>query len=113
MLLLASVVMLEKREAKGTATLAVIQKAAEAMHCKLVYALVPNAPFKNLEAIIESRALRLAVELVKKVEHSMQLEKQGSDEHDVERHVYRLARELKETMDSRIWNTPTKNRQPK
>jgi hypothetical protein len=43
----------------------------------------------------------------------MQLEKQGSDEHDVERHVYRLARELKETMDSRIWNTPTKNRQPK
>lgn len=106
----STVVMLEKREAKGTATLEVIKKAAKAMSCKLVYALVPDSPFNDLDSIITSGAKHLATQLFKKIEHSMQLEKQGGDASDIKEQVDRLAYELKEKMDSRIWNISTKIR---
>ena len=43
-----SVVALEKDEAKSTVTLARLERAAEAMECTLVYALVPNRPLNDI-----------------------------------------------------------------
>ncbi|MBI2606976.1 MAG: mobile mystery protein A [Deltaproteobacteria bacterium] len=99
----ATLVMLEKREAQGKATLELIQKAAQAMNCKLVYALVPSEPFNDLDSIVSTKARALAADLLRKIEHSMCLEKQGGDAADSENQIDRLVIELKSKMDSRIW----------
>ncbi|MCX7353989.1 MAG: mobile mystery protein A [Alphaproteobacteria bacterium] len=53
-----SVFEMERREADGTVTLKTLEKAAEALGCKLVYALVPD---ESLEATVQRRARKLAV----------------------------------------------------
>ena len=100
----AAVSTLEKREALGTATLESIEKAAKAMKCKVVYALVPEIPHSNLDSIVTAEAHALASELLRKIEHSMRLEQQGGDSADTQSQIDRLAFELKSKMDSRIWD---------
>lgn len=100
----SSVVALEKREAHGKVTLEMVAKFAQAMGCKFIYGIVPEAPSESLDSIVSAKAKALAVELLKRVEHSMSLEKQGSDAADSKAQVERLAFELKTKMDSRIWD---------
>src|SRR4051812_25914655 len=57
-----SVIDIERSEAKGTIQLATLRRVAEAMNCKLVYALVPNEP---LEKIVHDRARRVAARRLK------------------------------------------------
>ena len=52
-----SVFEMERREADGTITLKTLEKAAEALGCKLVYALVPD---ESLEATVQRHARKLA-----------------------------------------------------
>src|SRR5271165_3015750 len=68
-----SVIALEQSESKGTIELATLRRAAEALDCTLVYALVPNRP---LEVIVGDRARALARRRREPVEHSMLLEDQ-------------------------------------
>jgi predicted DNA-binding mobile mystery protein A len=105
-----NVVALERREAEGKATFESVQKAAQAMGCRLVYALVPAAPFESLESIIDVKARAAASELLGRVEHTMQLEKQGSDAKDKKEAVERLADQLKAKMDKRLWTAKTARR---
>ncbi|HET7330893.1 mobile mystery protein A [Dyella sp.] len=65
---------LEASEINGSIRLATLRKAAEAMHCTLVYALVPNT---SLEEIVQEQARKVAAEQLKPVEHSMLLENQS------------------------------------
>ncbi len=53
-----SVFEMERREADGTVTLKTLEKAAAAIGCKLVYALVPD---ESLDATMHRRARKLAV----------------------------------------------------
>lgn len=64
---------LEKSEAAGTIGHATLRKAAEALDCTLVYALVPNRP---LEEMVERRAKALAERALKRVDQTMALEDQ-------------------------------------
>ena len=98
----SSIIRLEERELQGTVSLEVLDKAAKAMGCKVVYAIVPEDPYLSLESIIDERAKRAATELLEKVEHSMRLEEQGSP--DAKTEIERLAIELKTKVDSRIWD---------
>ena len=111
----SAIVALEKREAKGKASLEMIQRTARAMGCKLVYAVVPDAPNKSLDHILDARARDLASRLLGRVEHSMRLEKQGSDATDSKAKIDKLSFELKTKMDSRIWDatTPKKKKAPR
>ena len=99
----ANALRLEQREARGKATLEFIQKAADAMDCKLIYAIVPKDQFADLDEIVSQRAELLAGELVKKVHHTMKLEKQGTGL-DTQSDRKKLAEELKQKMDSRMWD---------
>ncbi len=94
---------LEEREPLGNVTLERLGRAAKAMNCKLIYAIVPQDRYSDLEAIINERAGDLAQELVRRTEHSMRLEKQGTDDDDLAKEIDRLAHQLKSRMDSRIW----------
>ena len=65
---------LEQSEAAGTITLSSLERAAQALGCRLVYALVPLKP---LSETVEDRALALAEEQLASVEQTMRLEAQG------------------------------------
>lgn len=67
------VLKLEKAEIDGSVTLASLRKAAEAMGCEFVYAIVPREP---LETMVRKQADRVARSELKSVGHSMALEKQ-------------------------------------
>lgn len=97
----SAIIRLEEREPEGKVSLDLLNRAAQAMGCKVVYAIVPNDDSESLEAIVDSRARLAAKELLKKVEHSMRLENQGSP--DYKGQLERLTLDLKEKMDPRIW----------
>src|SRR5262245_25002897 len=65
-----SVVDFERSEEKGSIELATLRRVAEALECKVVYALVPNQP---LEATIRGRARALLRRRRQPIEHSMLL----------------------------------------
>jgi len=100
----SNITRLEEREASGKVTLDRLAKTAQAMNCKLVYAIVPHDRFATLEAIIDERARDLAQQLVRTAEHSMRLEKQGAHDDDLAKDIAGLAGQLKSKMDSRIWS---------
>jgi predicted DNA-binding mobile mystery protein A len=85
-----SVVALEQSEAKGTIELATLRRAAEALDCTLVYALVPNKP---LEAIVRDRARTFARQRLGPVEHSMLLEDQKVTAKDADARLDEIVRE--------------------
>lgn len=93
-----SVVALEQSEAKGTIELATLRRAAEALDCALVYALVPNKP---LETIVRDRARALARRRLTPVEHSMLLENQAVSGKDSEAMLDEFVRE---TNPGRLWD---------
>jgi len=106
----SNITRLEKREPLGKVTVERLATTAQAMNCKLIYAIVPNDRFADLEAIIDERARALAEQLVQTAEHSMRLEKQGSSNDNLAREVDSLAPQLKSKLDSRIWATSPRNR---
>lgn len=79
-----SVIDLEKSEALGTIQLKTLSRAADALGCKLVYALVPKAP---LQETVDARARKIALRALRRVAHSMKLEDQAVADSDLERQV--------------------------
>jgi predicted DNA-binding mobile mystery protein A len=98
---MSAVIRMEKRESEGKITLEMLNRAAQAMDCKVVYALVPQDQYDSLEAVVDNRSRKAAKALLQKVEHSMRLEDQGSLESKTE--LEKLNQTLKEKMDPRIW----------
>ena len=68
------IVELEKSEQSGSVTLNTLQRAAEALGCRLVYVLVPERP---LAEVVTERAALIAERQSKAVEHTMRLEDQS------------------------------------
>jgi predicted DNA-binding mobile mystery protein A len=85
-----SIVDLEHSEAKGSIELATLRRVAEALDCKLIYALVPNKP---LETTVRERAREFARRRMAPVEHSMLLEDQKVTERDADARVDEILRE--------------------
>lgn len=71
------IVELEKAEAAGAVTLQSLERAAEALGCRLVYVLVPHRP---LDETLRARATAAAESHLKAIEQSMRLEAQGVDQ---------------------------------
>jgi predicted DNA-binding mobile mystery protein A len=67
------VVELQQAEVTGSVTLHTLQRAAEALGCRFVYALVPEKP---LAETVEKRAEFVADRQLASVQHSMSLEDQ-------------------------------------
>lgn len=85
-----SVVALEQSEAKGSIELATLRRAAAALDCTLVYALVPNQP---LEATVRDRARAFTRRRMEPVEHSMLLEDQGVTPKDTDAQLDEILRQ--------------------
>lgn len=65
---------MEKAEVQGRVSLKSLQKAAEAMDCVLVYALIPRT---DMGASLRKQAEKVAADTMKNISHTMQLEDQG------------------------------------
>ncbi len=95
------IVELEKAEAKGNITMRSLERAAEALGCRVVYVLVPLKP---LTTVLEERALQMAERQLSSVEQTMRLEAQGvDDEEQRKRARQRLADELLRR-PARLWD---------
>jgi predicted DNA-binding mobile mystery protein A len=108
-----SINQIEKREPKKKVTLESLERVAQAMDCKLVYAIIPRESGATLEDILENRAREKAIKILKDVQHTMRLEAQGTSEKELQLEINRIARELKESGGSSIWDMGKQNRKEK
>jgi predicted DNA-binding mobile mystery protein A len=94
---------LERRETDGTVTLAVLTKAADALDCDVVYAVVPRKP---LYEILRDRARAIATNRLKGVAHSMNLEDQSVPEEEILQQVEDLADQIIQEFPRDLWTEP-------
>jgi predicted DNA-binding mobile mystery protein A len=95
------IVELEKAEASGNITMRSLERAAEALGCQVVYALIPREP---LTTTLEERALQVAERQLSSVEQTMRLEAQGVDDQaQRKRTLERLADDLLRR-PARLWD---------
>jgi predicted DNA-binding mobile mystery protein A len=92
-----SVVAIEQSEVKGRIELATLRRAAEALDCTLVYALVPNRP---LEAMVRDQARAFARRRFGAVERSILLEDRKVTAKEAEARLDELVRA---TNPQRFW----------
>ena len=92
--------MIEQAEANGTITLNSLEKAAQAMDCRLVYAIVPRKP---LDELVEDRAHQKAKKSLKMTSHTMALEAQELEEADEAELLKKLTRKFIEKSGSSLW----------
>jgi predicted DNA-binding mobile mystery protein A len=93
-------VAIEKAEPEQSITLATLERAAHALDCQLVYALVPR---HSLEQTIKDRALDVARRRLISTSHSMTLEDQAVDEQGQRAQIARLAEKLIAQPGSKLW----------
>jgi len=91
---------IERSELNGSITLDSLERAARAMDCKVVYALVPRQP---LQATVEQRALSEAKKRMQVAAHTMVLEDQAVEEKDLKEQIEALAKELLNQKGSILW----------
>lgn len=93
------VVRIEQSEVEGRLNMETLERAADALGCRLFYALVPEIP---LQEKVRHRAREKAAEQIADVNQTMLLEGQGLDDRVLDEHVDELADEL---MDRRgLWS---------
>jgi predicted DNA-binding mobile mystery protein A len=90
------IVELEKSEQKGNLTLNTLQRAAEALGCRLVYILVPEHPLAD---VVTARAELMAESQSQAVEQTMRLEDQAVKDK-------RAARDLRRQMVEELLRHP-------
>jgi predicted DNA-binding mobile mystery protein A len=87
----------EKSEAAGTIQLNTLKRAAEALDCTLVYALIPRT---SLENTVRNRARQLAATALARVSHTMKLEDQDTGPGESEARIEDYIRHIK---DRDLW----------
>lgn len=92
---------LEDDEVRGSASLERIRRAAEALDCRLVYALVPK---NSLEETIERQARKQAKKRLERVNISQALEASALDSESFRQQLDDLANELMVNRPSSLWD---------
>ena len=90
----------EQNECDDSITLRSLRKIAEAMNCKLVYAIIPREG--TLKDIINQQALLKAREIIDPVNHTMMLEAQEVGDKDEK--IKEIATDLVNNLNSKIWD---------
>lgn len=92
--------LLENRELTKKVSLDILQRAAHAMNCELVYAIVPK---ESLEQVVDLQAQKAAKKILQRTTHTMELEQQGAGVAETNLHLEELVMELKNNLDRRLW----------
>lgn len=91
---------LERSEANGKISLDSLNRAAKALGCRVVYALVPEKPLEEMQ---RERAREIAESVVKPVSHSMRLEAQSIGKREEQRQKKELALRLLQGSPKKLW----------
>ena len=91
---------MQHNEASGTIKLQTLRKLAEALGCRVVYAVIPLKP---LEEMRRDRAYAIAGRQLRPVAHSMKLEAQGISDTAEQRALDRLVAELLKGNPKKLW----------
>jgi len=94
------VVAIEKAEKNASITLDSLERAARALDCQVVYALIPRKPLNDL---VKERAHIVAEKRLQSTRHSMALEAQSVDKSDEEEQLKCLSERLINTAGSELW----------
>jgi predicted DNA-binding mobile mystery protein A len=97
----SAIIHLEKSEQVKSITLDKLEGAAKALHCQLVYSLIPEKP---LEEIITERATGLAKQQLASAKHTMALEGQTPRKDDQKEQLKHLIEELIAQGRSELWH---------
>ena len=92
---------LEQAEVRGKITLNSLERAAEALGCRVVYALVPEKPLAD---IVHARAELIADRQLAHVEQTMKLEDQSVTDTGVRQDQRRRLIEKLLNRPSRLWD---------
>jgi predicted DNA-binding mobile mystery protein A len=95
------VVELERGEATGNITVKSLERAAEALGCRLVYAFVPDEPLANT---IRRRASFIADRQLASVEQTMRLEAQGVNDETQHQEAHQRLVENLLRRPARLWD---------
>jgi predicted DNA-binding mobile mystery protein A len=94
-----SVETMERSEANDSIQLKTLRRAAQALDCTLVYALVPNT---SLGGAVRARARQIAVRDLGRVAHTMKLEAQETGDANLEARIEAYVRDMLNERD--LWN---------
>jgi predicted DNA-binding mobile mystery protein A len=95
---------LEASEAKQTIELGTLRRIADAIDCRVVYAVLPNSSHGTLESLLQEKALKIATEFVGKVSRTMGLEDQAIAKKERDQQIREFADELIGNLDKRLWD---------
>lgn len=87
-------------EVSGTIKLQTLRKLAEALGCRVVYAVVPLEP---LDEMRRNRARQVARRQIQRVTHSMNLENQGITPSEEDRQLELLVQKLLAGNPKKLW----------
>ena len=91
---------IEQDELKGSVTLATMERIANALGCRFVYALIPQI---SLQAKVHAQARQKSLALLAQASHSMNLEAQGVLPEELEEQLQRLIDDFLTGKPSRLW----------
>jgi len=96
-----SVAALEASEESGAIQLRTLRRAAEALDCTLVYALVPN---DSLDGAVRVRARKIALRDLGRVAHTMKLEAQETPDSSLDERLEAYIRD--KIKERNLWDEP-------
>ena len=92
----------ERNERKGGVTLQHMEKLAEAMGGRFVYAIVPR---ESVESVLRAQAREKAEQIVRRASAHMALEKQSLSSKQTQSEIERLSDELLRERPSDFWDS--------
>ncbi|MBV9463565.1 MAG: mobile mystery protein A [Verrucomicrobiae bacterium] len=92
---------LERDEVRGAVTLETMRRAAAALDCFFVYAIVPRT---SLREALHQRAMKVAMDRLKRVEHTMALEDQALTLRESEASLEELVRKIETERPRDLWD---------
>ena len=93
---------IEKKESSGQLTLTTLQHLASAMDLEFVYGFAPKY---SLEEQLKTQAKKIAVKRLNRMQHSMELEKQGVSDKDKAAFLNKIVEELINELPKNFWTS--------
>ena len=98
----AAIYQAERKELEGGVTIRQMEKLADSLGGRFVYAIVPNEG--NVSACVRAQARAMAARIIRRASSHMALEKQSLPDHQVVREIERLADKLAHEMPRNFWD---------
>ncbi|WP_220475272.1 mobile mystery protein A [Paracoccus onubensis] len=99
----AAIYQAERKELEGGVTLKHMEKLAEALGGRFVYAIVPET---SIDDVLRDQARRKAEAIVKRASAHMALEQQSLSSGDTQRQIEELTEELLRDVPADFWEAP-------